>query len=57
MRTIPMKRSILVLLLAAGFSWNTQAQTTLSLEDGWAQPPEQARLRAYWWWLNGNVTT
>ena len=27
-----------------------------SLESGWANPPCEARLRAYWWWLNGCVT-
>jgi hypothetical protein len=27
-----------------------------SLDDGWNNPPTAARLRAYWWWLNGNVT-
>src|SRR5579859_5488916 len=27
-----------------------------SLEAGWDNPPNEARLRAYWWWLNGNVT-
>jgi hypothetical protein len=26
------------------------------LESGWTNPPVSARLRAYWWWLNGNVT-
>ena len=26
------------------------------LETGFAIPPNSARLRAYWWWLNGNVT-
>jgi hypothetical protein len=26
------------------------------LETGWDNPPTAARLRAYWWWLNGNVT-
>ncbi|MDD4868984.1 MAG: glycosyl hydrolase [Kiritimatiellae bacterium] len=25
------------------------------LEKGWANPPREARLRAYWWWLNGCV--
>ncbi len=25
------------------------------LESGWQEPPNEARLRAYWWWLNGNV--
>jgi len=27
-----------------------------SLERGWTNPPKDARVRAYWWWLNGNVT-
>lgn len=27
-----------------------------SLDEGWQNPPNQARLLAYWWWLNGNVT-
>ena len=27
-----------------------------ALESGWENPPTEARLRAYWWWLNGNVT-
>lgn len=26
-----------------------------SLEEAWHQPPPEARIRAYWWWLNGNV--
>ncbi len=26
------------------------------LAQGFANPPNSARLRAYWWWLNGNVT-
>ena len=26
------------------------------LENDWNNPPRDARLRAYWWWLNGNVT-
>jgi hypothetical protein len=28
----------------------------LTLEQGWQNPPNEAKLRAYWWWLNGNVT-
>lgn len=24
--------------------------------DAWTNPPKEARLRAYWWWLNSNVT-
>lgn len=27
-----------------------------TLEQGFENPPREARLRAYWWWLNGNVT-
>ena len=27
-----------------------------ALEAGWQNPPLQNRMRAYWWWLNGNVT-
>ena len=30
--------------------------TEFTLESGWSNPPREARLRAYWWWLNGNVT-
>ena len=26
------------------------------LRKGFASPPEQAKLRCYWWWLNGNTT-
>ena len=32
------------------------AGTVPALDDGWSNPPNSARLRAYWWWLNGNVT-
>jgi len=26
------------------------------LESVWNNPPQDAKLRAYWWWINGNVT-
>ncbi len=26
------------------------------LESVWSSPPRDAQLRAYWWWINGNVT-
>ena len=26
------------------------------LSRGFADPPPSARTRAFWWWLNGNVT-
>jgi hypothetical protein len=45
----------LFLLALAVFSSGLRAETTL--ESGWENPPTEARLRAYWWWLNGNVTS
>ena len=27
-----------------------------TLREGFHQPPPEARLRCYWWWLNGNTT-
>ncbi|MCF7668509.1 MAG: discoidin domain-containing protein [Verrucomicrobia bacterium] len=27
-----------------------------TLLEGFKSPPEESRARAYWWWLNGNVT-
>ena len=27
-----------------------------SLEEGFKNPPQQAGIRCWWWWLNGNVT-
>lgn len=32
------------------------AQQTTSLREGFQNPPEAAKLRCYWWWLNGNTT-
>ncbi len=46
--------TILLLSLAGAGAAAPAGQTTL--EAGWANPPTSARLRAYWWWLNGNVT-
>jgi hypothetical protein len=42
----------LVLLLAAGLCSRAEDP----LQSGFANPPLAARSRAYWWWLNGNVT-
>ena len=43
------------LLLACG-ALLTLAVGAGELETGWDSPPLAARTRAYWWWLNGNVT-
>jgi hypothetical protein len=34
----------------------SHARADSSLESGWTNPPIDARMRVYWWWLNGNVT-
>jgi hypothetical protein len=44
-------------LMAVGVAGLLSAPTPgPTLENGWTNPPNSARLRAYWWWLNGNVT-
>lgn len=40
----------------AAFAWLAPVAGASELEAGFANPPGTARLRAYWWWLNGNVT-
>jgi hypothetical protein len=49
-----MKTILAALVLLCGCSGALCAES--QLEAGWLNPPTQARLRAYWWWLNGNVT-
>lgn len=44
----------LLILVLGGTA--ARGQTEDPLESGFARPPREARLRAYWWWLNGNVT-
>ena len=43
----------IVILLTTTFSFITVSDV---LEDGFADPPLEARTRCFWWWLNGNVT-
>jgi hypothetical protein len=43
-------------LLAGLFALNLAAPAASTVEQDWNTPPLNARLRAYWWWLNGNVT-
>lgn len=53
---------IALVLMLGGLSpvraWSgaSPAEESDALERGFANPPNSARLRAYWWWLNGNVT-
>jgi hypothetical protein len=46
--------ALFLTLQAAAFPAPKNSLTTL--EAGWQNPPDSAKLRAYWWWLNGNVT-
>ena len=44
----------LIFVLAAAWAW--PAHAAVPLEDGFRNPPREARLRCYWWWLNSHVT-
>jgi len=50
-----MKIILLVTVLLLGLG-QAGIRAESALETGWRNPPTEARLRAYWWWLNGNVT-
>jgi hypothetical protein len=39
-----------------GAAGNGNDAERVALETGFYTPPPAARLHAYWWWLNGNVT-
>jgi hypothetical protein len=57
-RTIEQNLAIRLFALAIGAVWPCAcpAWAADSLETGWTNPPPSARIRAYWWWLNGGVT-
>jgi hypothetical protein len=50
----------LLVLIACFFPAASGAQQTATqyaaLRRGFESPPAEARLRCYWWWLNGNTT-
>jgi hypothetical protein len=45
--------TLAVLFMAASIH---AAQAPDALDRGFRNPPSEARLRCYWWWLEGNVT-
>jgi hypothetical protein len=52
------RRTLLVLAALAAvvpFAHRAQGPQSDPLEAGFAAPPPEARLRCYWWWLNGNT--
>src|SRR6478735_3987554 len=46
----------LAMLALCGGLLLSQVNAADQLEAIWNNPPQDARLRAYWWWINGNVT-
>ena len=58
--TLGWKRSALQIALACLCTAFLQAQAHMPPADpllaGFKQPPTAAKMRCYWWWLNGNTT-
>lgn len=57
-----MKKGLVFLLIGLGLGGVAEGlrgptARAQCIESVWTNPPIEARLRAYWWWLNGNVTT
>ncbi len=55
-RVTHLRSPVVCLLTACLISVSSPAAAPSSFETGWTNPPVAARVRAYWWWLNGNVT-
>jgi hypothetical protein len=48
---------LLIILPVQGIACNAKEEVaSADLEEGFADPPMESRIHAYWWWLNGNVT-
>jgi hypothetical protein len=45
-----------ILLSTGVFALSFMVAAADELATGWNAPPQDSKLRAYWWWLNGNVT-
>jgi alpha-L-rhamnosidase len=45
-----------LLLTASSRATDKPSESLPTLEESWKNTPLQAKTRAYWWWLNGNVT-
>ncbi|GAB3993989.1 glycosyl hydrolase [Spirosoma daeguense] len=54
MKTIIAFFAFLNVLALSGTAQNVTYQ---QLQQGFKNPPQQARPKTYWWWLNGNVDT
>lgn len=49
-------RGVQTLAVTFGCVLLTGAAWADNLDAGFAHPPQDARVRCFWWWLNGNVT-
>jgi hypothetical protein len=54
--TVNFSARVLTVAHLAGLVFGTAVSRADPLDDLWANPPPASRIRAYWWWLNGNVT-
>jgi hypothetical protein len=50
-------KALLTASLSAFAAATLISSSAATLESDWNNPPRDARVRAYWWWLNGNVTS
>src|ERR1035441_2436233 len=50
-----LRRTLLLLVALAALVPLVSQQLRDPLETGFADPTPEARLRCYWWWLNGNT--
>lgn len=48
--------ALLGVAVALGSSLPSAAQANGALRAGFENPPQSAKLRCYWWWLNGHTT-
>jgi hypothetical protein len=48
--------SLFLVLPAPNAAQSTQPAEYNLLREGFLHPPDSAKLRCYWWWLNGNTT-
>jgi len=54
-KTLILAAALLALLGCAGGAGSSDASIK-ELQEGWANPPQSARTRVWWHWMNGNIT-
>ena len=51
-----LRRFSVLVLIGALHGFSLAQESTSALEDGFRNPPDSAKPRVWWHWLNGNVT-